>query len=398
MSVSINARILRDLRSADRRERRRSGGALWASAHRVETNRVTAQWLAGDKSSKLGRRFTLTMPEPGRVEAFLPDGRIRQVRVHPPLDIDRTIPDGARYLRLTVGQASRDIKLATLAAPAVAASLISESRRFGPATATFVFPVFAECFPESGSFFGHVRNLYDWIVGDSGNPGIPPFNRADIKARFGLAAHFWPSQVNVGRFGTRVPRYDCQNHGNNAVALVPNNHAARAALKPLMLRETYGLVLINSGYRGGAGGMAQYGYPAWATTAACPGEDWRAIALHEIAHGLGLGDEYSHPWPDAKPPTTQPNIATSTDITKAPWRARLQNRPGETLVISQAAQAPMATNPPAASFVGLFQGAHYSSTKYYRPSFTCLMRATNVKRFCPVCFDAIVAKILSSSP
>lgn len=396
MSVSVNARILRDLRSADRRERRRSDGSLWAAAHRAGAARVTAQWLAGDKGRKLGRPFTLTMPEPGWVEAFLPDGRIRQVRVRPPLEIERTVPAEARYLRLTIGQASRDVKLATIVARPVAASLIGESRPFGPATATFVFPVFAECFPESGPFFAHVRSLYRWIVGEDG-PGIPPFNRADIKARFGLLAHFSPSDPAAGRFGTRVPRYDCQNPGNNAVALVPNNRAARDTLKPLMLRETYGLVLINSGYRGGAGGQAQYGFPAWATTTACPGEDWRAIALHEIAHGLGLGDEYSHPWPAAQPPRRQPNIASSNKINEAPWRKRLENRPGEVLVISQAAQAAMATNPPAADFVGLFQGAHYSPTKYYRPAFTCLMRATNVKRFCPVCFDAIVARILSGA-
>ena len=181
MTYAVNPRILRDLRTADRKARRKEGGALWSSARKQRADRVSAQWLAGDKSIAMGRPFTLKIPKPGRNEAFLPDGRIRQVRVHHPLEIHEEVPAGARYLRLTIGVASRDVNLSTIRSAPVAATLISDSKTFGPATATFVFPVFAECFAQADPFYANVRNLYEWIVGENGNPGIPPFNRADAQ-------------------------------------------------------------------------------------------------------------------------------------------------------------------------------------------------------------------------
>jgi len=388
--IEVGARALRTLRGQSWQAA--ATKATISGSPQTEQRRATigAQWLAKDKKTSIGEPFSVALPTTQRVEVFLPNGKIRSAPARLPLQFERDVPEGAAHLELTAGEASRVVRISSVMKTVPGGA--SVPKLFGPATATFVFPVFAECFDESDAFFGHVEKLYKWIVGVAPDRGVSPFNEAGVKSRFGLKAHFWKSEPSRGRFNTRVPPYDCGKN-NPAIALNPGNGAARAALGELMLDGKYGLVLINSPYRGGAGGMPDDGYPAWATISSCSTEDWRAVALHEIGHGFGLADEYLDEGlaKQNRALRDEPNAATSLIPTTAPWSARLIGRPaGEKLAYSELEQRTLDSHDFDPTFVGLFQGAHYSN-RYYRPSLNCLMKETTFVSFCPVCAHAIRA-------
>lgn len=110
----------------------------------------------------------------------------------------------------------------------------------------------------------------------------------------------------------------------------------------------------------------------------------RAILPHETGHVLAnLGDEYSSPNP-GYPDTEEPN--TTTNITSIKWAAWIEPT------------TPTPTPPTSENLekVGLFEGAHYHTTGWYRPKINCLMRSFGVG-FCEVCTEALILSIYSNA-
>lgn len=343
------------------------------------------QWLAGDRKTALGQPFVVEAKDTSApLEAFRPTGNIESIMVPTGLEFDADAPEGTRYLRVNQGEASDTLAVAGLAGPG---PLDPEGdKRFYAEAAEFVFPVFAERFTDADRFFAFVDSLYHWIM------QLAPFNAPGMDQRFALHGYYWTTDLSVGQFNTRDISYNCAlAHLNPAVTFNGNNANARAALGHLMLEGRYGLVLIDSGVRGGAGGMAKQRYPAWASVAACPGEAWQAVALHEIGHALGLSDEYLDSQRQGEKRDEEPNCATSHQAGDVPWAF-----PGGAHVFTLADQAQIGhaggLPVPAPGTVGLFQGARYRSD-YFRPSLNCLMRQTDCLRFCQVCQEAIRAKL-----
>lgn len=106
------------------------------------------------------------------------------------------------------------------------------------------------------------------------------------------------------------------------------------------------------------------------------------ILQHEVGHVLAnLGDEYEWPNP-GYPDIEEPNTTRETNRAAVKWNAWI------------APSTPVPT-PETATYknvVGLFEGAHYSSTNWYRPRFDCRMRTTS-RPFCEVCGEALVLRI-----
>jgi len=103
------------------------------------------------------------------------------------------------------------------------------------------------------------------------------------------------------------------------------------------------------------------------------------ILTHETGHVVAnLGDEYEYPYLDF-PDTEEPNTTRQTNRALIKWNAWISPT------------TPVPTTPPDsyASVVGLFEGAHYHSTGWYRPRLNCLMRS-NYSPFCEVCAEALV--------
>lgn len=130
------------------------------------------------------------------------------------------------------------------------------------------------------------------------------------------------------------------------------------------------LLLVNDSEYGGAGG-----FPSIASI-----DPWSAeIAIHEVGHSFGgLGDEYDSPYPGF-PETEEPNTTKQTNRASIKWRNW----------IDPFTPIPTPDSSTYESDVGLFEGAHYHSTDWYRPKRNCKMRSLE-HEFCEVCKEALV--------
>jgi hypothetical protein len=108
----------------------------------------------------------------------------------------------------------------------------------------------------------------------------------------------------------------------------------------------------------------------------------REIAAHELGHTFAaLGDEYSDPYPGWVP-YEMPNVTQQTNRNLIKWASWIL---GSTPI-------PTPDTSPYASVVGLFEGAEYQTTGWYRPQHICKMRTLGYP-YCRVCAEALVKAI-----
>lgn len=105
--------------------------------------------------------------------------------------------------------------------------------------------------------------------------------------------------------------------------------------------------------------------------------------VHEAGHVLaGLGDEYTDAYP-GYPDIEEPNTTRETNRAAIKWNAWISTN------------TPVPT-PPTTEYsgvVGLFEGAHYHPTGWYRPRINCRMQSQYTPFFCEICAEAIVLAI-----
>ena len=144
-------------------------------------------------------------------------------------------------------------------------------------------------------------------------------------------------------------------------------------LQLLMPEYDIVVMIVNDPEYGGSGG-----FPAIASVNSASQE----IVIHELGHSFaGLGDEYSDPYPGYAD-IEEPNTTRETRLGFIKWRAWiLSSTPIPTPQTSQ-----------YGTVVGLFEGAHYYTTGWYRPKLNCKMRTLGVQ-FCNVCSETIVKSI-----
>ena len=157
-----------------------------------------------------------------------------------------------------------------------------------------------------------------------------------------------------------VPWDTNYSRGQGKVDALLQTHAPATALAVLLVNDSYG----------GSGGA----------TVVSSRQDFSLenIVPHETAHTLaGLGDEYETPYP-GYPDVEEPNTTRETNRHLIKWRAWIEP------------DTPLPTPPDTpGDVVGLFEGAHYHSTGWYRPQFDCLMRSLYVP-FCKVCTETLI--------
>lgn len=136
------------------------------------------------------------------------------------------------------------------------------------------------------------------------------------------------------------------------------------------------VLLVNDSSQGGSGGV---------TAIAATGANLQNILVHESGHVLaGLGDEY-----EADPGgldfsglPAEPNTTTNTSFAAIPWKLWID---------TNSTPVPTPNDPLYFSDVGLFEGAHYNLTNWYRPKLNCRMRSVSTGiPFCEVCREALV--------
>lgn len=148
-----------------------------------------------------------------------------------------------------------------------------------------------------------------------------------------------------------------------------------ALLQMFMPRSHLAVLLVNDPAFGGSDGFNQ-------TAIAYAGASSSEILTHETGHVLAnLGDEYNSPYPGF-PDTEEPNTTRETRRDFIKWKAWISTN------------TPIPTPPtaPYSGVVGLFEGAHYHATNWYRPQLNCAMRSQSVP-FCNVCSEALVLAI-----
>ncbi len=110
------------------------------------------------------------------------------------------------------------------------------------------------------------------------------------------------------------------------------------------------------------------------------------IVVHESGHVLGnLGDEYTSAYL-GYPDVEEPNTTTNTAYSLIKWNAWITTNtplPTPNSTIYQAT-------------VGLFQGAHYHTSGWYRPFANCRMQYYG-DAFCPVCQETLVLAIYAKT-
>ena len=141
------------------------------------------------------------------------------------------------------------------------------------------------------------------------------------------------------------------------------------------------ILLVNDPTQGGSDGFYK---TAIASTSVLFSEmpGWPpGILTHETGHVLAnLGDEYTTPYPGF-PDIEEPNTTQQTNRLLIKWHAWISTN------------TPLPTpNTVGDGVVGLFQGAHYHTTNWYRPELNCAMGNGGVP-FCSVCSEALVLAI-----
>ena len=149
-----------------------------------------------------------------------------------------------------------------------------------------------------------------------------------------------------------------------------------ALLRAYTPKGSLPLLLVNDPTPGGSDG------PADKTAVAYNGAGMADILAHELGHVLaGLGDEYTNSF-SGFPDIEEPNTTRETRSDYIKWRAWL------------APSTPLPT-PPVPTYsgtIGLFEGAHYHRTGWFRPALDCTMNHPNAA-FCDVCMEALVLSI-----
>ena len=146
-----------------------------------------------------------------------------------------------------------------------------------------------------------------------------------------------------------------------------------ALLQMFMPKCQLPLLLVNDPVQGGSDNS---GTAAIVSTASGSS----VFAIHETGHVLAnLGDEYTTANP-GYPDTEEPNTTQETNYNFIKWKAWIDTN-----------STPIPTPPTFAysSAVGLFEGAHYHSTGWYRPQLNCAMGNFS-SPFCAVCSEALV--------
>ena len=113
--------------------------------------------------------------------------------------------------------------------------------------------------------------------------------------------------------------------------------------------------------------------------------DSAEIVRHESGHAFGgLADEYGDPFPGYTP-IEKPNATAQTNRALIKWNAW----------IAPTTPLPTPQDPTNAQLVGLFEGAEYQVTGWYRPKLDCKMRTLGTP-FCEVCSEALVRAIYTA--
>jgi hypothetical protein len=281
-------------------------------------------------------------------------------------------PTGAQSIQFRRGNA-----VATFAAKSDVEPWTATQRTspFGSGNEQFEIRVFSELFGDFARFQARVSEFYDALR------QVVPFTAVDAAGKLRVVGHYASSPGAGGHFRTVVT----VKPGERRVYGDPEY--ARGRLAP-SLNKMPALILIDSEVGGGAGGALGNGrpyWPAWASTASMgKGTSWLQVAIHELAHGFGLSDEYIDAKMAArKLPPQYPNVSNAQFAESLSWNDLAALPPPTPLPTHNGTGLPTGAIGPGRELAA-YIGAYYADN-FWRPSLNCRMRNYEPGGFCRVC-------------
>jgi hypothetical protein len=217
------------------------------------------------------------------------------------------------------------------------------------------------------------------------NSSLPPYQ--EYRSYFNAYAIFVASQHT----GSSHPAYPIKKNtyfgstydmDDRRITMPASGQAKVDALLSRFLPQCrLPVLLVNDPVPGGSDGFDKTAIASVGPAAGVTME----ILTHETGHVLAnLGDEYTNAHPGF-PNIEEPNTTRQTQSALIKWRTWMD---ADTPV-------PTPATAPYAEVIGLFQGAHYQVSGWYRPKFDCAMNHIGVP-FCEVCKEALVKAIYQS--
>ena len=264
----------------------------------------------------------------------------------------------------------------------------------GPATNRINLVLFSEGYTSGqlGTFLNDATNAAHFFL--SAQPYAEYSNYFNVFAIFTNSAHAGSTHLISTAYTTGYTYFNsCYDGNSDYLITIPpdpsfDNTLSHGQGKINALLQSYlpstnndlPALLVNDITEGGSdGGSSDYGKTAISYTGFSLGD----IFLHESGHTLGnLGDEYTAAYPGFSTNDVEPNTTTNTILSQIKWNDWLStNTPIPTPFLGT-----------YASTVGLFQGAHYHLTGWYRPYENCCMNSLG-SVFCPICKETLVLAI-----
>lgn len=286
-------------------------------------------------------------------------------------------PDDARSIRFRRGRRS-----ATFDAQSVPEPWVTErtTRVFGSDQKRYELPIFSELFTDFDRFQGKVEALYQALR------SVAPFSQVEGAGKLRLVGYYARSPGPNGHFQTVIKTEKGERRVNGKLGYARSRLANALAKMPA-------LILIDSDVAGGAGGVLNAGkpyWPAWASLGSMAANaTWEEVAIHEIAHGFGLSDEYIDAAMAASKdqPERYNNVSDARLASALAWNDLAKLPDTTPLPTHDDSGAPIdGNNHP--SVVAAYQGAFYS-LRNWRPSPNCRMRNYDPGDFCQVCSRVI---------
>jgi len=244
----------------------------------------------------------------------------------------------------------------------------------GPASNRFNIAILSEGYTSSqlADFRGHATNAINTLL------SRPPFS--EYRSYFNaFAISVASAQSGSDHPGSGIYRdtyFNTTFSSNETLIAYPTNSQGQGKVDALI--QTFlpecdlTVLLVNDTVSGGSDGSKK---TAIASIGFMAGE----FMVHEIGHVMaGLGDEYETPFPGFSG-VGEPNTTRETDRNAIKWKAW----------IAPGTPVPTPETSDYAGVTGLFEGAHYNATGWFRPRLDCAMRSSFVP-FCEVCSEALV--------
>lgn len=212
---------------------------------------------------------------------------------------------------------------------------------------------------EKPKFLTHLKTVADVVIQD-----LPLTEYADYFNIYGFfVASRQSGADNPSQGVQRDTFFDASYSGR---LLTINAAKAFSVINAVVPEADMEFVVVNDGTYGGSGG------PVAVASFAAP-----EIIAHEAQHSFsGLGDEYDY---EGVAPWESPNTTMQTDRASIRWAHW----------IAPATPIPTPETPTWSAVPGLFEGAAYNITGWYRPKQNCRMRENGIP-FCEVCSENII--------